>query len=200
MPDKELTFLHSLADKPTRQLAKGETLFRMGDAAHAMYVLVRGQLRLVRYSAEGQTTTIHRVRPGETFAEASVFSENYHCDAVADSKAEVLSVSKKRIRLALAEDAQFALKFSSYLAHQVQAVRAKFQISNLRKAEDRVIAYFALLADEAGMIELDGSIKTAASEIGLTHEAFYRCLPVLEGKGIISRQGKHAFVLHRADG
>jgi CRP-like cAMP-binding protein len=67
----------------------------------------------------------------------------------------------------------------------------------LRKAEDRIIAYSGLLADKAGVVKLDISIKSAASEIGLTHESFYRSLPILEANGSISRTDKTTFILHR---
>ena len=178
-------------------MAKGEPLFRTGDLAKAMYILVKGQLRMVWFSLEGHAITIHQARSGETFAEAAVFSGRYHCDVVADSKVEVLSIPKNRVRETLGSDRKFALQFSSYLAHQVQAARSKFEIFNLRKAEERVVAYFDLLADKAGTVKLDVSIKTAASEIGLTHESFYRCIPILEDKGIISRTGKRTFSIHR---
>jgi CRP/FNR family transcriptional regulator, dissimilatory nitrate respiration regulator len=196
--NSKLAFLVSIADKQPRKLSKGETLFRMADPATSMYILLKGQLKMVRFSSEGHAIIIHQVRPGGTFAEASVYSEGYHCDAVANSATEVLSVSNKRIREALGSDAKFAIQFSSYLAHQVQAARSKFEISNLRKAEDRIIAYFGLLADKAEVVKLDVPIKAAASEIGLSHESFYRCLPILEANGSISRTDKKTFILHRA--
>jgi hypothetical protein len=53
-----------------------------------------------------------------------------------------------------------------------------------------------VLADKAGTVKLDISIKLAASEIGLTHESFYPCIPTLEAKGIISRTEKRTFFIH----
>ncbi len=41
-------------------------------------------MRLVRVTPDGTAVTLHRVLPGEMFAEASLFGKHYHCDAIAD--------------------------------------------------------------------------------------------------------------------
>ena len=122
--NNKLAFLVAIVDKKPHKLAKGETLFRIDDPTASMYILLKGQLRMVRFSSQGHAIIIHQVRPGQTFAEASVYSDGYHCDAVANSAAEVLAISNKRIRDSLGTDSKFAIQFSSYLAHHVQAARS----------------------------------------------------------------------------
>lgn len=42
-------------------------------------------------------------------------------------------------------------------------------------------------------VEIDGTLKDLASEIGLTHEALYRALHDLEAEGQIARRGRSSF-------
>jgi CRP-like cAMP-binding protein len=121
--NNKLAFLVAIADKKPHKLAKGETLFRIDDPTASMYILLKGQLRMVRFSSQGHAIIIHQVRPGQTVAEASVYSEGYHCDEIANSAAEVLAISNKRIRDPLGSDSKITIQFSSYLAHHVQAAR-----------------------------------------------------------------------------
>jgi CRP-like cAMP-binding protein len=47
-------------------------------------------VRLVRYGRAGEEVLLHDARAGEFFAEASLDSPRYHCDAVASESSELL--------------------------------------------------------------------------------------------------------------
>src|SRR5688572_10836366 len=102
MPDIFETLAAKAAGR--RKLAAGETLFRAGDRVKALYVVVTGRLQLVRTSAAGSAVTLHRAGDGEAFAEPSLFSERYHCDAVAEVPTEVIAYAKADIVKGLAKD------------------------------------------------------------------------------------------------
>ena len=65
-----------------RHLARNETLFRVGDPTIGLVLVCSGRLELVRTSPEGRRSVLHRADAGATFAEASLFEERHHCDAV----------------------------------------------------------------------------------------------------------------------
>jgi CRP-like cAMP-binding protein len=71
------------AGRTVRVLAPGELLFRQGDPATAIYKVESGRLRLIRRTVDDHLVTLHTARRGEFFAEASLFADAYHCDAVA---------------------------------------------------------------------------------------------------------------------
>src|SRR3989338_7317015 len=73
-----------------RCLASGQMLFREGAASAGVFRLRSGCVRLIRTTLTGGQATMHTVRQGEFFAEASLFSAIYHCDAVALESSEVL--------------------------------------------------------------------------------------------------------------
>lgn len=72
-----------LADKSLHylKLDSGHQLFRQGVKTTAMYYLQRGTITLSRWSANGDEIIIHTAHDGESFAEAALFSDHYHCDA-----------------------------------------------------------------------------------------------------------------------
>ena len=173
-----------------RMLEPGETLFRAGDRVTAVFVVAAGRIRLVRTSRGGSEVTLHRATAGESFAEPALFSERYHCDAVAETASQVLEYGKHEMLERLASDPERMMHLLRHLALQVQALRSRAEMLALHSATDRVMAYFRLRAGARGtVVELDTTWKQVASEVGLTHEALYRALRRLEDAGTIERDG-----------
>lgn len=137
----------------------------------SLFVVERGRLRLLRHTAHGATLTLHVARAGEVFAEASLFSRTYHCDAVADVRSGVIAYAKPALLRALREDPGGALALTDHLAHQVQALRSHIELLNIKSARDRVLAYLHQnLSASRGRVDLERTWKGFATEIGLTHE------------------------------
>jgi CRP-like cAMP-binding protein len=80
--------------QPMRKLARDEPLFRQGDPATAVFLISRGRLRMIRHLASGDRITIHTGRSGEFFAEGSLFSDVYQCDAIAAEPTRVRACGK----------------------------------------------------------------------------------------------------------
>lgn len=170
-----------------RPLAAGECLFRQGDPAFAIFGLLAGTVRLVRHAADGRPVVMHRAEPGGTFAEAALFSDVYHCDAVADRTSTVMVFPTALLRRRMAESPELAVSLAARLARQVQALRAQAELRNIRSAEERLLAALALRCDPAGRVRLGTTLKHFAAEIGLSHEALYRAVAKLERAGSIQR-------------
>jgi CRP-like cAMP-binding protein len=174
-----------------RDLAAGATLFRQGDPAVAVYVIERGQVALVRHTSEGRRVTLFTAGPGESFAEAALFSNVYHCDAVAEVPARVTIVPKAELHALLKLRGQIAEGLIARLAHQVQALRMRLELRSIRSARERVWQAL-ILAIEPGSrtVYLKKPLNAMAGEIGLTQEALYRAIAALETAGRIRRRGK----------
>lgn len=192
MPDRALDVLRRAVPAPVwRRLWPGEALFRQGDPAEAVYGVEAGRLRLVRHTAEGSAVTVAVARAGEALAEASLFAEVYHCEAVADAPSTVAVFPQRDLRAALRADPDLAVQLLALLARQVQALRARLELRNVRSAGERVRAYLELVASEALAAAPAGRpLKDLAAELGLTPEAFYRTLARLEREGTIVRAGR----------
>lgn len=173
-----------------RALAGDESLFRRGDPALNMFGLLSGAARLTRDTAEGARIVVHRAQPGSLFAEASLFSDVYHCDGEAQAGSQVAVFPKTAVRDLMQRDPDFAFGFCHRLAGQVQYLRTHVELRAIRSAENRVLAALSLRLDgDARSVTLGTTWKTFAQEIGLTHEALYRALKQLEQAGRIRRAG-----------
>jgi len=173
-----------------RHLDAGELLFARGDVPWGMFLLETGRVHLRRFGRNGEEMTIATISPGQTFAEASLFSTAYHCDCVADESSRILVFPPRNVLRKIDEDAKFAKSLVHRLAIQLQECRMRSEVRGIRNAEERVTTVLGLRAGKDGCCRLAGTLKQFASEIGLTHEALYRTLSQLEAKGRIKREGR----------
>ena len=171
-----------------RHLDAGETLFRQGDRVMLLHYVRSGRIRLVRNLEDGTCVVLHVARTGDTFAEASVFTDSYHCDAVADVASQVASLPKADFLAALENDPAASLSITRRLAAQVRDLRARAELRGIRTASARIIAWLRMHASgNPPVAAIDRTWSEIAAELGLTREAVYRALAVLERDGRIIR-------------
>ena len=166
---------------------QGETLFRYGDPTCGLFASLNTEVHLVRVGQDGQSIMIHRATPGTCFAEASLFSQTYHCDAIAQGDGTVYRIDKAAVLRAL-EDPEFATAYCNTLALQVQQMRHLREILAIRSAEERVFAGLV-----AGLHV--GQVIDFAATISLTHEATYRALRKLVKQGRVENPERGIYQL-----
>jgi CRP-like cAMP-binding protein len=172
-----------------RSLKAGQTLFRTGARTAGLYEIVKGKVRLVRVDRSGREAVLQAAAPGDTLAEASLFSSTYHCDAIAATDAVVRLYPKAVLLNELERNPKVAQAFAAMLAHQVMALRTRLEQRNIYSARERVRHYLAVNADPSGrVVALSGTLKDVAAELGLTHEALYRTLAEMAADGEIERR------------
>jgi CRP-like cAMP-binding protein len=182
-----------------RVLAPGELLFRQYDRATAIYKVESGRLRLMRRTVDDHLVILHTARCGEFFAEASLFADAYHCDAVAAAESSVRVYPKEIVMGVLRADPAFAEAFMALLARQLQELRARMELRNIRSARDRLLRYLRLRAGIDGRsVAIEGHLQDIAAEIGMTREALYRALAALETEGHLTRT-KTAILRKKSD-
>src|SRR6185437_6767239 len=104
-----------------------------------------------------------------------LFSEAYHCDAIAAGSTRVRGYPKATVMTALRADPTLAESFIARLAHQLQEIRARMELRNIRSARERVLQYLRLRAGLRGRsVTIEGQLQDIAAEVGMTREALYR--------------------------
>jgi CRP-like cAMP-binding protein len=176
------------AGSAARDLVAGEILFRQGDRPAAIYRVESGRLRLVRRTLDDHLVILHTALRGEFFAEAALFADAYHCDAVAAAPSRVLVYPKARVLEVLRAEPALAEAFMARLAHQLQDLRARMELRNIRSARLRVLQYLRLCAGPRRQtVAIEGQLQDIAAEVGLTREALYRTLAALAADGSLTR-------------
>jgi CRP/FNR family transcriptional regulator, dissimilatory nitrate respiration regulator len=185
--------LRAVADH--HEFEAGDTLFRLGDRLKGVFCVVAGEVRLIRRARNGAEIVLQRSRGG-FFAEASLGTGKYHCDAVTAETSAVLRFPAKTFRAALATDVVFRDAWIDHLAHEVLRLRAQCERLGLRSAAQRIVHYIESEGAD-GTVTLTESRKAWAAELGLTHEALYRTLRRLQAEGTLDIDAKRITLSHR---
>lgn len=154
---------------PMQDFAKGHALFRRDDPVRSMYLVRAGSVALERPLKDGGLLTLHVAGPGAALAEASLFSETYHCDAIARCDASVAVLSRIKFLSALRQWPDAAMSMIETHARAVQMQRARIEILRLRRVSDRLDAWLELNREPPK----GGWIKVA-DQIGVSPAALYR--------------------------
>jgi len=180
-----------------RRFARGEEVFRVGQPCKEFHVTVIGQVKLYAVSPAGQEKVIELVGPGNSFAEALMFTNlPYIINAQALTDTLLLSVGKDAVVGEIESDPRFALRMLAGISRRLHGLVHDVESYALRSGMQRVIGY--LLRDQglddgspgAGVdvatVSLPVSKATVASRLSLTPEYFSRVLHELEGAGLIA--------------
>ncbi len=192
--DMSPTELEGLASGCTlRRLARGDAVFRVGEPCEAFHVTVMGQVKLFAISPAGQEKVIELVGPGQSFAEALMFTDKpYIINAQALTDTLLLTVQKSAVLAEIDRDRRFALRMLAGISRRLHALVGDVEAYALHSGLQRVIGY--LLRDQAPedessngevTVSLPVSKATIASRLSLTPEYFSRVLHELEAKGFI---------------
>ncbi|MGL4441308.1 MAG: Crp/Fnr family transcriptional regulator [Bosea sp. (in: a-proteobacteria)] len=166
--------LFALADysgPDTRIIKVGELLFRMDDPVLWLFEVITGEIALERVAAHGARLVLQRARHGDLVAEASLFSDKYHCDAVAILPTEVRSIGIGLVRDHLSRNPDALWNLTRDLSRQVQRARLRAEMLSMKRLADRLSAWLMM---HDGRLPAKGDWLPLAAELGVTPEALYR--------------------------
>lgn len=155
----------------SRNVTASDFLFRKGDPVEHLFLVLGGEVRLVRFLENGDEIVLQRAGENSVLAEASLFSQYYHCDAICHLDAQIKMIRKRDVETHLASNTQMALSLAQHLAHEVQATRQRAEILRLRTVSERLDAWIAW---HDGKLPEKGNWRIIALEIGVSPEALYR--------------------------
>ncbi len=171
-----------------RTLQPRENLFRQGDPVSGLFAIESGRVQMIRHDIHGRSVVLFTAVQGDLFAEAALFADIFYCDAVAVTETTVRIFPKSSLLALIERDQEAARKFMALLAHEVIQLRTRLELLNIRSASERVLRHLSLAAKPGNhIVELTGTLKELAGELGLTHEVLYRTLADLESEGLIER-------------
>jgi len=197
LPKGDLARLEAVAREIT--VGKGSILFSSGDSAEGFYAVVDGSVRVYRIAASGREVTLEIAGPGSTFAEASLFSDIYHCSCVALKDSKVCLIRKDAFLGMLRGDIRFAAAWINVLSLEVIRLRQRIEEISIKSPKARIASYLLLLAEmqNSASITLPTHRKSIATLLGMTHETFYRMAKELENEGIVRFERQRADIRNR---
>lgn len=180
------------------RLDEGQLLFRQGDAAERFYLVLKGQVRLFRLSADGGEKVIEIVSPGQTFAEALMFmnAPRYPVCSAALCRAELIGVDARDFAAMLHESVDTCFLLLGNLSRRLRGLIGEIDNLTLHSATSRVASYLLRkLPFEHRALQLEVRKGVLASRLSVKPETFSRVIKGLSKRGIIAVHGNHVTIL-----
>lgn len=175
-------------------LAINQRLFRPGDRAQFVFVVISGRLQLVRPILADKLAILQVAGPGSLLGEAALFAERYTEAAIAKTPSHVLAYPKQTVLTALRNDADLSEDLAIRLARKIQTLETNIELRDIKTSHQRVLRYLRRIAsfshgetNNETVISLDRPLKEIAEEVGFTPETLSRALIKLEQAGSITR-------------
>lgn len=187
MPDDFLSDLPDTLGK-TISYETGDVLFRQDQRTRGFFSVQNGCVVLQRTTQTGDVLVIHRASAGDSFAEASIFSDVYHCDAICTSDCTFTLFERSMVSELMQNDPAFSMRFARHLAVQVQQYRAHIELLAIRSAPERLLTALQTEYNQ-------GTVTELAKRINLTHETCYRALRQLCQTGQVRQVARGRYEL-----
>ncbi len=196
---RSLQGFHSLTEPAARALVscarrrsfdKREALFREGEEAHGIFVVLEGRVRVVR-SSRGRRHVLHTEQRGGTLGEAPFFDHDpYPVSAIAWTPVLALYLDRGCVERAVRSCPELALFFLSRLARRVRLLLDRVDRLATASVATRMCVYLLEQSERS-----DGSIvaitqESLAEELGTVREVVMRALRALRKRRIIASAGR----------
>lgn len=166
----------------------GSIVFAQGSPALGFYEVLSGRVRMERPTVTGKHVSLYVAGTGDFLAEASLFSDVYHCDATALVRSTLRIYPKENVLAEFEGGIDFAKAYTAMVTRSLLAVRVRNERLMLHSARDRIRHYLDLnVGAEDRTLTIKGPLKDLAAELGLTHEVLYRTLARMSDDGEIER-------------
>jgi CRP-like cAMP-binding protein len=186
----------------TRQLVRGETLLRVGEPAHEIYVIVSGELKDGIVDAEGDEVVHFLHGPGMTLGEPGFFAVDHRrlLEVVAVEPSVVIRLGRRELEPFMGRHPSIKDRVIEKLASNTRWQTTMISALLSRSLTDRLVLRLLELVDSspdrrAGLaVTPKISQSTLAAMVGVSRENVNRALSALAARGLI-RQEQGRYVL-----
>jgi len=172
-------------------------LFRAGDPAADVYLVLEGSVSLFGLAAEGREVSLDIVQPVEMLAPWAALANLPHTvSARAIGQARLACLPAAAVRAELGRDHVLARVLLAEMCRRMRALMAQIEDLKLRTTIERVGHYLLSLGptDDGGTaLDLPISKQLIASQLGMTPESLSRAFAALRAHGV-AISGNHVTI------
>jgi CRP/FNR family transcriptional regulator len=179
-------------------LPKDGYLFHEGEPARGFYLVQSGAINVHRVSGAGKEQVIYVFRAGESFAEASLASATgYPANARAVEPSTVLLIPKAQILELIGRRPDLALRMLGSMSSHLRVLVGMLDDLTLKDVETRLLNWLVKHGRTAagGVIQLPGTKRVLAAELGTSSETLSRTLARLRDRKMITVAARTITVL-----
>ena len=184
-----------------KQFAKGEALISEGDTGSGFFIIVSGQVKIYKVSAEGKEQILHIYGPGQPFAEVPVFAgQRFPANAMALTNMRVLFLPRNAFVKLIEDNPSLALKMLAVMSVKLREFTLQIENLSLKEIPARLATYLIFLSEEQGsdeVVSLTISKGQLASLLGTIPETLSRIFAKLTSQNLIRVDGRKFHLLDR---
>lgn len=200
--DRQLGALASVGHRKT--IARGQALFRAGDAADCVVILTRGLVKVVRQPSDGSENILGLFGPRDAVGLIAVISRRpYPATAIAlTEQVEAVCLPAGAVLDAMKQDAGLAMSVNQSLTQQATVLRSKIDVMGAGQVAQRLASVLVSLAERFGDEQEDGTTLVPvvltrgelSSLVGARVETTIRVLSAWRKQGLLETT-KSGFLL-----
>lgn len=185
-----------------RSVPSGTILFRKGERARGVYLLVGGRVEIYRSTADGREQVLHTETPVQSVAELPVFDGGeYPASGRTAEDSDLYFLSLDDFQRLYREHPEIADAVIRNLGQRLRKLVGVVETISLRSVPGRVAKTLLDHAERAGVLadggifRLDRTQSELAHELATSRESVARALGELRKQGIISTGGRRVTIL-----
>mgnify|MGYP000854880412 CR=1 FL=1 len=202
MNAEEVAELLASSDVTLRTYPKGALIFHDGEMPHALYILLEGEVHILKDTYSGRQIFISEIdRPGDLFGEVyEVLKHPYDMYVRAVTKVKLLEVSSRLFAFDVGDAPHRAAlivqrNLMKIFAEKAYGMHTKLKILASGTLREKVVRYLAPYIDETGHITLTVSREFIAAYLAVSRPALSRELSAMQREGIIEARGRSIRIL-----
>jgi CRP/FNR family transcriptional regulator len=188
-----------------KKFKPGEMVIGETDPIRSFYVVISGQLKLYRSSAEGKEQTLQLLGPGDPFGLCTAFAtDSFPASAMAIEESTVLLIPGTVMEATAKQEPALLFNIIQILSQRLKDSMTIIESLALKEIPGRLASFLrhALPKDVVGnntAVELTISQRELSKILGATPEALSRALRKMANDGILSTAGRIITILdHKA--
>jgi CRP/FNR family transcriptional regulator, dissimilatory nitrate respiration regulator len=171
--------------------APREVIFRSGEDARGMFIVLEGRVRVMR-GRGGRQHVAHVETSGGTLGEVPLFAGGgYPATAIAAEPTRCLVLSRAVLAAAIAADPELAFRLLGRLALRVRTLVERLERLTLQDVPSRLAAHILERPRRAGtaVVSLGMTQGELAEELGTVRELVGRALRRFRDRGLVRPLG-----------
>ena len=194
---KDLSLLSRDAIKQT--FLRGETVFREGESASGLFIVINGWLKAYKISESGREQIVRFVRSGECLNEIGALLEGKNqASAAALENSAVWFISHKAIFRLVQSSPRFAYKIIRNLANRVMHLMDLAEDLSLRTVKSRLAKMLVSHSSSDVLVRRRWSTQSKmAARLGTVPDVINRNLRELANEGLIRIDRRKLTIINR---
>lgn len=185
------------------KLLRGEYVFRKGEVADTLHIVVSGQVKVSLPMANENEKVVAMVERGESFGVASLWLGEAHvANAITKVDSHILSIDRRILTQQARHDCMLSLRLLDAVSRRVVDLIRDLESCAPKSSIERVTCYLLQYRPDDITAHYEFVLPTTkrdiASKLGLSQEHLSRTLRQLCSEGIIDMRGRLIAVLDTA--